>query len=151
MRKRTLLLVSLSLMFSTNAQSEAQENPMCIGIEEASKWPSELDAVAAAPKNHRVLLENDEIRVLEVTVRAGEREELHHHRWPSAMIIDSRPNYANYDQNGKEIPPAVAGAPVFPVIARLPAQPAHKIEVFGGQPQPFHAIRIEFKKLCGTW
>jgi hypothetical protein len=38
-----------------------------------------MDAVAAAPGNHRVLLENDRVRVLEVTVNPGEREPLHAH------------------------------------------------------------------------
>ena len=31
-------------------------------------WPAALDAVAAAPRNHRVLLENEKVRVLDVTV-----------------------------------------------------------------------------------
>jgi len=31
-------------------------------------WKPELDAVTAAPNNHKVLFENDEVRVLEVTI-----------------------------------------------------------------------------------
>ncbi|OGX87506.1 hypothetical protein [Hymenobacter coccineus] len=31
-------------------------------------WPDSLDAVVAAPQFHRVLFENDRVRVLEVTV-----------------------------------------------------------------------------------
>jgi hypothetical protein len=44
------------------------------------EWPPRLDAVIAAPKNHRVLMEDETVRVLEVTVEPGEREALHHHR-----------------------------------------------------------------------
>jgi len=32
-------------------------------------WRPENDALVAAPQHHKVLLENDEVRVLEVTVR----------------------------------------------------------------------------------
>ena len=33
-----------------------------------STWDPALDAVAAAPKNHKVIFENDRLRVLEVTL-----------------------------------------------------------------------------------
>jgi hypothetical protein len=37
--------------------------------------------VIAAPKDHKILLENENVRVLEVTVLPGEIEPVHHHRW----------------------------------------------------------------------
>ncbi len=130
----------------TTASALAQNNPLCAGFAEISAWPAEQDALNAAPDNHRVILENDDLRVLEVTVRPGEREKVHHHRWPSVMIVDSRPNYKNYDKDGNEIKPATTAQPELPIVARLPAQAAHAIEVF--DTKPFHAIRVEFKKLC---
>lgn len=69
------------------------------------EWPPQLDAVIAAAKNHRVLMEDDAVRVLEVTVDPGERENLHHHRWPSIMVILARPNYVNRDAKGNVILP----------------------------------------------
>jgi hypothetical protein len=33
-------------------------------------WPPSMDAVVAAPESHRVLFENDDVRVLEVTIHA---------------------------------------------------------------------------------
>jgi hypothetical protein len=65
-------------------------------------WPPELDAVKAAPKNHRVIFESAEVRVLSVTVAPGEREVLHHHRWPSVMVIDSLSKIVDYDEAGAE-------------------------------------------------
>jgi hypothetical protein len=50
---------------------------------DATEWPPHLEALVAAPANHRLLHEDDEVRVLEVTVEPGERENLHHYRWPS--------------------------------------------------------------------
>mgnify|MGYP006207596615 FL=1 len=45
-------------------------------------WPAELEATVAAAENHKILLENDQVRVLEVTLAPGEVEPLHFHRWP---------------------------------------------------------------------
>jgi hypothetical protein len=53
-----------------------------------STWDPALDAVAAAPANHKVLFENDRLRVLEVTLEPSEEEPTHHHRWPSVFIFD---------------------------------------------------------------
>ena len=43
------------------------------------EWPPHLDALVAAPASHRLLFEDEAVRVLEVTVQPGERENLHHH------------------------------------------------------------------------
>jgi hypothetical protein len=67
-------------------------------------WPPHLDAVIAAPDNHRVLMDDETIRVLEVTVEPGEREPLHHHRWPSLMVVLARPSYVNRDATRDDHP-----------------------------------------------
>ncbi|WP_043736838.1 hypothetical protein [Nocardia asiatica] len=50
-------------------------------------WPAELDAVVAAHQFHRVLFENDDVRVLEVYLEPGTVEPPHHHRWPSVLYL----------------------------------------------------------------
>jgi hypothetical protein len=52
---------------------------------EACEWPTDLDAVTAAPENHEVLLEDEHVRVLDVTVGPGEREEAHTRCLPSVI------------------------------------------------------------------
>lgn len=54
------------------------------------EWPDSLDAIIAAPNSHRVVFENDQVRVLEVIVEPGVREPEHTHRWPSVMVTDQR-------------------------------------------------------------
>jgi hypothetical protein len=106
-----------------------------------------LEALIAAPANHCLLHEDDEVRVLEVTVQPGERENLHHHRWPSIMVVLARPDYRNFDAEGNEISPS-GGTLTNPVLLRairLPLQRAHAIEVAVDAPYPFRGIRIEFK------
>ena len=121
---------------------------MCANVQEATSWPRDRDAVPAAPRFHKVVYESDDVRILEVTVLPGERETTHHHQWPSVMVVDSRPKYINYDKEGREIPPAVqaGGAPEMPIVARLPAQAEHAIHNLGTT--SFHAIRIEYKRMC---
>lgn len=55
--------------------------------EESSTRPSSYDAVAAAPDNHRVVFENEKVRVLEVTINPGEKEPFHEHPLFSVMNI----------------------------------------------------------------
>ena len=54
---------------------------------EGSTGPSSYDAVAAAPDNHRVVFENEKVRVLEVTIKPGEKEPFHEHPLFSVMSI----------------------------------------------------------------
>lgn len=65
--------------------------------------PAELEATVAAPDNHKILLENDHVRVLEVTLAPGEVEPLHFHRWPSVLHILQADQWIDRDAEGKEI------------------------------------------------
>jgi hypothetical protein len=52
-----------------------------------SGFPDGFDAVQAAPNSHKVIFENEFVRVLEVTVPPpGTMEPMHHHRWPSFFL-----------------------------------------------------------------
>ena len=55
---------------------------------DTSTWDPALDAVVAAPANHKVLFENDNLRVLEVNLAPDEEEPVHHHRWRSIFVLD---------------------------------------------------------------
>ncbi len=55
--------------------------------EDKSGFPEGFDAVQAAPNSHKVIFENEFVRVLEVTMPApGATEPMHHHRWPSFFL-----------------------------------------------------------------
>jgi mannose-6-phosphate isomerase-like protein (cupin superfamily) len=140
-------IAALSCAMVTTA-SLAQTAAMCTGLSDAASWAAHREAVTAAPKNHKVIYETADLRVLEVTVLPGEREASHHHRWPSVMVVDSRPPYTNYDKDGKVFQSVVQGQQTveLPLMVRLPPQAEHAIENAGNK--PFHAIRIEYKRLC---
>ena len=60
-----------------------------------STWDPNFDAVIAAPKHHKVIFENDRLRVLDVTLEPNDEEPLHHHRWPSVFVLDSIHGHAS--------------------------------------------------------
>jgi hypothetical protein len=107
-------------------------------------WDPAQDALKAAPANHQVLFENDAIRVLSVSIRPGEREEVHHHRWPSVMVVDALGPLKDYDANGREQKLPLPDSIERPLVLELPPQAAHAAENL--DTEPFHAIRIEFKQ-----
>ena len=69
----------------------------------AGDWPAELDAVAAAPANHLVILENGRVRVLEAVVKRGETVPLHTHRWPSVQYLTSLADFVRRDADGNVV------------------------------------------------
>lgn len=106
------------------------------------KWTPGSDALAAAPQNHKLLFENDEVRVLEVTVLPGVREPLHAHRYPSVMYYISEAHMKEYSPGREAIdhPRKEDGAVVF-----LPIGPPHQMENMETD-KPLRAIRVELKK-----
>jgi len=63
-------------------------------------WPDELDALVAAPENHHVMLENDQVRVIETQVPAKATTPIHTHRWPSVEYVLSTTDFIRRDGDG---------------------------------------------------
>jgi hypothetical protein len=62
--------------------------------------------VVAAPAHHKVIFENDRLRVLEVTLEPNDEEPVHHHRWPSVFVLDAvKPPIHDYAPDGTQLPP----------------------------------------------
>ena len=117
-----------------------------------STWDPAFDAVTAAPKNHKVVFENDRLRVLEVTLASGEEEALHHHRWPSIFVFDQMQGPV-YDiaPDGTTLPP---NRDVMKALAKWDGKGCLIVEM---APQPLgrvsnqsgkmiHGIRVEIKQ-----
>ncbi len=116
-----------------------------------STWDLALDAVTAAPANHKVLFENDSLRVLEVTLEPGEEEPTHHHRWPSVFVLDQvQGPVHDISPDGTQLPPnrdimkAMAewdgrGC----LVVHMAPQPAGRVLNASGK--TIHGIRVEMK------
>lgn len=113
------------------------------------QWPPSLDAVTAAPRNHKVVLENDRVRVLRVTVFANDKENLHTHAWPSVGIrpTDCSGDVIGYGGDGQILfDTRKTGALSFPVASWNPGPEApHYMRSIGGKDCTFY--RVEIKRL----
>ena len=59
--------------------------------------PAQLDAVAAAPEHHRVIFENENVRVLDTYIGAGETVPIHTHPWPSIVYTLETSDFVRSD------------------------------------------------------
>lgn len=116
-----------------------------------STWDPALDAVVAAPANHRVLFENDRLRVLEVTLEPGDEEPTHHHRWPSVFVFDQvQGPVHDVAPDGTVLPPnrdvmqaLQAWDGTGCLVVRMAPQPPGRVQNASGK--TVHGIRVEMK------
>lgn len=100
-------------------------------------FPDGYDAVQAAPDTHKVIFENEFVRVLEVSVPApGTTIPMHHHRWPSFFL--------DWDTGGAS--PHIRyhrgdGSVVDNPSREEPAHPG-KWSIGWMRPEPMHAIEV---------
>jgi hypothetical protein len=91
-----VLVAALCLGAGSPFAGEAAD-PMVYGKGNPADWPKDKDALIAAPRNHKILLENDRVRVLDVTVAPGEVEAVHSHRWPSVLYFMAAGDFIDRD------------------------------------------------------
>ena len=96
-------------------------------------WPDSLDALVAAAGYHRLLFENERVRVLEVRIGPRQIVPVHTHRWPSMVYVASASYFIRRDGEGKLLfdsrtagpPPATA------TVQWTDALPPHSVENVG--------------------
>ena len=113
--------------------------------EAAPPWPADLDALIAAPGQHRLLMENDRVRVLETQIAPGERTPLHTHRWPAVHYIVSWSDFVRRDANGVIVldSRSLARKPANGEALWGEALGPHTLENVG--PTPLRIISVEIK------
>ena len=92
----------------------------------------ELDGVAVAPANHHVLFENDEVRVLEITIAAGTTTPVHTHRAPTVLYKLSGSHFVRRDDHGETLFDSRSDPDfVLPRVSFNAPLPRHTIENTG--------------------
>lgn len=61
-------------------------------------FPGPLDAMAAAHDHHRVLLENQRVRVLDTRLAPGDTTPVHEHGWPAVLPVLSWSDFVRIDR-----------------------------------------------------
>ena len=107
-------------------------------------WPETMDALQAAPASHRLLLDNDRVRVLDVAIEPGAREPEHTHQAASVMIIDE-PARIRYYQGDALLFESQAPSESQPGVRVRWMEPEGPHSVENTDEHRYHAIRIELK------
>ena len=125
--------------------------PQVVMPQPVSAWnhPDSLDSVNAAPENHRVVYEDDIIRLLEVVILPGEKEPLHGHKYSSVFAFDAvQPAVHDHTPDGKLIDRkrSLMDKELPTCFSRGPEElhAAENVDTF-----PQHFYRLEFKKIYG--
>lgn len=72
-------------------------------IEPMASADEALDAMNAAPAHHRVLLENEFVRVLDTRLAPGDTTPLHSHRWPAVLHVLEWSDFVRMDRDGNVV------------------------------------------------
>jgi hypothetical protein len=110
-------------------------------------WPDSLDAMIAAPEYHRLVLENERVRVLDTRIPVGVIVPVHTHRWPAIYYTIEPGDFIRRDGEGKVLfdsrtVPGMLSASAANYIECLPP---HSVENVG--PAEIHLISVELKEL----
>ncbi|HQR66543.1 MAG TPA: hypothetical protein PLB02_04040 [Thermoanaerobaculia bacterium] len=104
-----------------------------------------LDAMAAAPDHHSILLENGCVRVLDTKVRPGERTPVHAHEWSAALYVLSWSDFVRFAPDGTVLLDSrtmTATPPVGSVLWVGPLGP-HYVQNIGAT--DLHILAVEVK------
>lgn len=117
-------------------------------MSEAGK-PGPLDALSAAPDHHRVMLENEQVRVLDTRLAPGQMTPLHEHAWPAVLHVLSWSDFERIDSDGNVVldSRAVGMNPQPGAILWGPALTPHAVRNVGTR--ELHVIAIELKTTVG--
>ena len=109
------------------------------------QWDRNLDALIAAPEHHRLVIENERVRMLETRIEPGETVRLHTHENPAAYYVLSFSHFVRRDEAGTVlVDTRKSGIELVPGqgVWSDPLGP-HTLENVGHD--PLHIISVEVK------
>jgi len=106
----------------------------------------DLDALIAAPQHHKLLFENEFVRVLDANIPAGEMTNVHTHRYPASLYFISWSDFIRYDADGNVLldSRSLEKAPLPGSAMWGGPLPAHALKNIGEN--DLHVISVEIKK-----
>jgi hypothetical protein len=110
-------------------------------------WNESLDALIAAPEHHKLLFENNHVRVLDTLIMPGEITKIHTHCYPATLYILSWSDFIRYDADGNVmVDSRNMSSPPLPNTS-LWTEPLipHSLKNIGNQ--KLHVISVEIKNV----
>jgi len=110
-------------------------------------WPDSLDALVAAPTHHRLLLEDQRMRVIHTRIAAGDVVPLHTHRWGGVAYLESWSHFIRRDERDEILFDSRQAdtPPSFPCAQWSEPLPPHTVENLG--PLEIRILLIELKTI----
>ena len=114
-------------------------------LPESWPYPDHLDALIASPQHHKLLFENEFVRVLDTLIPAGETTAIHTHRYPASTYILSWSDFVRFDDKGNVmLDTRTRDKKPLPGAANwVEALPPHSLQNVGDQ--DMHVISVEQK------
>lgn len=108
-------------------------------------WPPDSDALIAAPKHHKLLFENEFVRVLDTTIAPGDKTAAHTHEYPASLYVLSWSDFIRYDADGNVIVDSrmMSKSPAPQSALWTESLPLHSVENIGQT--DLHMISVEIK------
>jgi hypothetical protein len=102
---------------------------------EIAREADDLDGVVAAPEHHRVLFENDRVRVVETSIPVGDVTRLHTHMAPAVQYVVAGSHFVRRGPSGEVMLDTRDADPpfVWPRVMWSESNPAHTLENTGDQ------------------
>jgi len=95
-------------------------------------WPDSMDALAAAPDYHELVLEDHRVRVIITHIPPGNIVPLHTHRWPGVAYLLSASHFIRRDEHGNVLLDSRrSDLPKTPHAQWLQPLPPHTVENIG--------------------
>ena len=116
-----------------------------VSSNDSGEWPASLDAMTAAPEYHRVLLENDQVRVLDTSIGPGQSTPVHTHASPGIYYVLSWSDFIRYDADGNVILDSRTLAAKPNTGAALWAAPLGPHSARNVGTEDLHVIAVELK------
>jgi hypothetical protein len=148
-----LLGFGLTKYMNTNRQTaDTTKKPIdSLASFEKWVWPDSLDAMRAAPENHTLVYEDNDVRVLAVMLDGKKSEPIHTHKWKSIMwiakpIVPCKINNYRKVNNGKLIKSDSLLIKEMPINIGQLIGPEGPTSITNLGSQNGVAYRVEFKK-----
>ena len=149
------ILIGIGLSFATSKiiQNSSKEEVASSKTSTTEKWewPENLDALKAAPDNHKIVYEDNDVRVLAVILDGKKSEPIHTHKWKSVMwiakpIVPCQINNYKKDGNGNLIKSDSVIIKEMPVDIGQLISPEGPTSITNLGSENGVAYRVEFKK-----
>jgi hypothetical protein len=110
-------------------------------------WPDSLDALIAAPEHHKLVFENERVRILDTRIPAGDLVPVHTHRWPAVYYTLAPGHFIRRDGEGNVLLDTRQSPGPRASASWADCLPPHSVENVGTT--EIHLISCELKDLPG--